>query len=796
MAPVEHEAPTSSWKKRLNFITLHYAYIIAMTFLGSIVLYPKKNMAYIDALFFGSGASTQSGLNTVDVNTIFTYQQIIIYLIPMVTTPIFVNTIVVMVRLYWFEKRLQHVVALSRHPSKAATMSRSRTAENQNSDSHAERGIRGRDIRVLHENRENGDTHTPPIAGPDGVMNMHQSVSPHTISPNTSRPPSVEPPTVAGGNGTKTSQESSDTEVATPRGPNIHFDLATIKSRENRSDMDTHIAFVENQRMASNGRALYIPGPREAENGQRPTEVDDDNPLQQTTTKDDGNARTGHVPTRSFSMGAATTNASMNLRNRKFPTMDRILPTATTALTSAFSVGTAPQKAFRPFSRATTVEPPEMPYLSYKPTLGRNSNFLDLSDEERDELGGIEYRSLKLLVKILLGYYLIFHVFGVICLLPWILNKPEYREKLANFGVGPTWWAFFSAQTAFNDVGFTLTPDSMISFQTAVWPLIAMTFLIVIGNTGFPCLLRFIIWALFKLVPDTSSTKECLNFLLDHPRRCFTLLFPRRETWVLFWVLIILNAADVILFIVLDLNDVDVQKIAVGYRIIDALFQAASTRTAGLAVVNIADLHPAVQVSYMIMMYISIFPIAISVRRTNVYEEQALGVYSEPDDDNVGDSPASYIGMHLRKQLSFDIWYIFVGLFIICIAEGSHIESREDYTFTIFSILFEVVSAYGTVGLSLGHPSVNTSFSGKFSVVSKLVIIATQIRGRHRAMPYELDRAILLPKEQRDTDMASLRRRASSLSIQRPSMGAQQQQGGAGAGMGGMQRVQSQAVVD
>lgn len=151
----------------------------------------------------------------------------------------------------------------------------------------------------------------------------------------------------------------------------------------------------------------------------------------------------------------------------------------------------------------------------------------------------------------------------------------------------------------------------MISFQTAVWPLIVMTFLIVIGNTGFPCLLRFIIWALFKVMPSASATKECLNFLLDHPRRCFTLLFPRRETWVLLWVLVVLNAADVILFIVLDLNDKDVTDIAVGHRILDAIFQAASTRTAGLAVVNIADLHPAVQVSYMSMS-------PMSPSRTNV----------------------------------------------------------------------------------------------------------------------------------------------------------------------------------
>jgi hypothetical protein len=93
--------------------------------------------------------------------------------------------------------------------------------------------------------------------------------------------------------------------------------------------------------------------------------------------------------------------------------------------------------------------------------------------------------------------------------------------------------------------------------------------------------------------------------------------------------------------------------------------------------------------------------------------------------------------------------------------------------------LFEVVSAYGTVGLSLGYPGINASFSAEFSVVSKLVIIAMQLRGRHRGLPNALDRAvgltilidillileILLPSEhlhQKEDEDARRRRRKGS----------------------------------
>ena len=58
---------------------------------------------------------------------------------------------------------------------------------------------------------------------------------------------------------------------------------------------------------------------------------------------------------------------------------------------------------------------------------------------------------------------------------------------------------------------------------------------------------------------------------------------------------------------------------------------------------NLQLLHPAVLVSYMVMMYISVFPVAISIRRTNVYEEKSLGIYA-PEDEAEN---ASFVGIFL-----------------------------------------------------------------------------------------------------------------------------------------------------
>jgi len=154
------------------------------------------------------------------------------------------------------------------------------------------------------------------------------------------------------------------------------------------------------------------------------------------------------------------------------------------------------------------------------------------------------------------------------------------------------------------------------------------------------------------------------------------------------------------------------------------------------------------------MMYVAVYPIALSVRSTNVYEEQSLGIFEEPDDEEEYEPHLEgskttiwgrYLMLHARKQLSFDIWWIGFALWLVCIIERPKLVNPANYGWlSIFSILFELVSAYGTVGLSLGLPDQNYSLSGAFTTLSKLVVIAVMIRGRHRGLPVAIDRAVLL----------------------------------------------------
>lgn len=242
-----------------------------------------------------------------------------------------------------------------------------------------------------------------------------------------------------------------------------------------------------------------------------------------------------------------------------------------------------------------------------------------------------------------------------------------------------------------DNLGFTLTPDSMIHFQDATFPMILMSYLAFVGNTFYPCTLRLVIWVTSKLCPESSSMKESLSFLLDHPRRCYTLLFPSRPTWILFGILFLLNSIDVLLIMVLDLHNPAVNNLAPGPRLLAAIFQAASTRHTGTASFNVGDINPAVQFSMVVMMYIAAFPIAISIRASNTYEESSLGIYNRDAEVDESDS-RSYVLAHIRNQLSFDLWYIFLGVFCICVAEAGRIMDDAEPVSSLFPPSSDYVS--------------------------------------------------------------------------------------------------------
>lgn len=91
-------------------------------------------------------------------------------------------------------------------------------------------------------------------------------------------------------------------------------------------------------------------------------------------------------------------------------------------------------------------------------------------------------------------------------------------------------------------------------------------------------------WIISKLVPAQSRIKETLQFLLDHPRRCFIYLFPAHQTWYLVFVLFVLNGIDWASFLILDIGTPSIEAIPLNVRVIDGLFQSFAVRAAGFSI--------------------------------------------------------------------------------------------------------------------------------------------------------------------------------------------------------------------
>ena len=222
-----------------------------------------------------------------------------------------------------------------------------------------------------------------------------------------------------------------------------------------------------------------------------------------------------------------------------------------------------------------------------------------------------------------------------------------------------------------------------------------------------------------------------------------------------------------------------IESLPKGIRVLDGLFQALAVRSGGFYVVAIPNLRIGLLILYVIMMYISVYPVVITMRNSNVYEERSLGIYAddpqakeqqaESDQQHPLQRPETrslagrlkrtlssqssptqtrgyFVRQQLRSQLSHDLWWIVLAVLFIAITETSSFE-RDPISYSVFNILFEVVSAYGCVGISVGLPNEAYSFCGGWHVLSKLILCAVMLRGRHRGLPVAIDRAVLLPGE-------------------------------------------------
>lgn len=108
--------------------------------------------------------------------------------------------------------------------------------------------------------------------------------------------------------------------------------------------------------------------------------------------------------------------------------------------------------AKRPFQGAGTrssVHKNAHSMFSFQPSVDNRGRLVGLTEDERDEVGGIEYSALKTLVWLLIAYQLGWILVGTLFYVPY-----AYRRSMQSIIRGsqpgnlkPGWWGFFAAQT-------------------------------------------------------------------------------------------------------------------------------------------------------------------------------------------------------------------------------------------------------------------------------------------------------------------------------------------------------------
>lgn len=108
------------------------------------------------------------------------------------------------------------------------------------------------------------------------------------------------------------------------------------------------------------------------------------------------------------------------------------------------------------------------------------------------------------------------------------------------------------ALSAFANAGLSLLDDNLISFQAYVPYLLIVMLLILVGNTMYAPTLRFLLIIISRF--GTQQQRFVAGYLLDHPRKCYTHLFPPSDTRWLLLTVFLFNSVEFIFFCALDWN--------------------------------------------------------------------------------------------------------------------------------------------------------------------------------------------------------------------------------------------------
>jgi trk system potassium uptake protein TrkH len=305
----------------------------------------------------------------------------------------------------------------------------------------------------------------------------------------------------------------------------------------------------------------------------------------------------------------------------------------------------------------------------------------------------------------------------------------QFNPQLPLHGINPWWWALFHSVSAFNNAGFGLLKTNLMEFVTD--PVINLTIasLIILGGLGYPVLIGFHTYMRSKMITSVDKNQ---HRLIENMKPVAASSVQIRVAIV--GTLLLLTLGTLIPFI-----DPSSMSLLEGYslsqKLLIAFFQSVSTRTAGFNTIDVGGLGVATILFYIALMYVGANPAGtgggIKIPTVAVLYGYIKDWFYEPGlpvkllNRNVSKFAVS----HAIRLFFISMAFIMLVTFLICLKESQWLIT-PDPIFNFIKVVFETVSAFGTVGLTMGYAGGAASFAALLTPFSKALLITTMLVGR------------------------------------------------------------------
>ncbi|HCJ67044.1 MAG TPA: Trk family potassium uptake protein [Elusimicrobia bacterium] len=262
------------------------------------------------------------------------------------------------------------------------------------------------------------------------------------------------------------------------------------------------------------------------------------------------------------------------------------------------------------------------------------------------------------------------------------------------------YFSIFHSISAFCNAGFSLFSTNFMDYRGDWLVVLVICFLIIIGGIGY------------LVINDIRLNRRWRKFSLHS------------KVVLITTGLLILGGTAFIYLLEIG-NPEGLTYLSLKERILSSFFQAVTPRTAGFNTLNIGSLSQATLLIIIILMFVGASPGGTGGGiKTTTLVTLLNTIWAALR----GKVEIQFLHRRLPKKnidnsfLLFSIallWVTLATLFLLFLEK-----------INFLNLLFEVTSAFGTVGLSTGIPGNNLSLCSVFRFTSKVIIMVTMFIGR------------------------------------------------------------------